>query len=390
MTSGWLLSGGAAGALVAAMLLLAGADASACPFCTALEPTLTQRRQVAAVVALGEVAEAGARKWVYRLHHLLKGRKLLASHESLEVAIEAAADGQPMNMQPGTLVLVLGNGQPTPDAGPLTWSFVPVNEAGYAYIARAPSARLPAHQRLPYFLPYLEHREPLVAEDAYLEFAHAPYDEVARIADRLPMKSLRDWLLDEGVPPRRKGFYGLALGLARGDHERSQNIDLLVSLITRPADDFRGGFDGVLGGYLVAAGGQGLALIENEFLANPDAAEGDVRHALTALRFYHEYGRQIPLDRLQRAFRRLLDRPRFAADAIVDLARLKDWEACETIAGLYGRPDYADAATERAIIGYLMVCPTARASAQLARLRQAAPQRVAEAEAYHFVFGGRR
>ncbi|HEV7222256.1 MAG TPA: hypothetical protein VGN42_06100, partial [Pirellulales bacterium] len=75
-----------------------------------------------------------------------------------------------------------------------------------------------------------------------------------------------------------------------------------------------------MGGYLMAAGEPALELIEHKYLADPRAASGDVRHAMTALRFYHEYGREIPAERLARALRKLLVRQEFAAAAIVDLA----------------------------------------------------------------------
>jgi len=45
---------------------------------------------------------------------------------------------------------------------------------------------------------------------------------------------------------------------------------------------------GIFGGYLIAVGEPALELIEDRYLANPTAANGDVRHAMTALRFYHE------------------------------------------------------------------------------------------------------
>ena len=79
----------------------------------------------------------------------------------------------------------------------------------------------------------------------------------------------------------------------------------------------RAGFDGVLGGYLMLTGERGLRQIESRYLQTPQAAGGDVRHALTALRFYHEYGKQIPEARLRQALVPLVDRPEFAERVIV-------------------------------------------------------------------------
>ena len=213
---------------------------------------------------------------------------------------------------------------------------MPVNES-FAYFARAPSpkGRRPSgcatSQRI------LEHVDALIAEDAYLEFGHAPFDDVARSADVLPSARLRAWLFDDKVPPERKGFYGLALGLVGDAEERRQNAEFVRTLIDYPDNDFRAGFDGLLGGYLLLKGTEGLNLIERRFLLEPHARDGDVRHAMTALRFYHEYGHDIPAERLSAAMRLLIIRPEFAAAAITDLARWKDWKVAYAVAQRFAR-----------------------------------------------------
>ncbi len=266
-----------------------------------------------------------------------------------------------------------------------------MSELGYAYFVRAPAQRQPMRERLAFFSGYLEHADPLLAEDAYLEFGHAPFDQVAAVVDLLPMPSLRKWIVDPRVPQSRKGFYGLALGLARSETDRAENVALLRKLTLEPADDFRGGFDGVLGGYLVAAGEPALAIIEQNILGNPRAAEGDVRHAQTALRFCHEFGRRsIPPERLCAATRRLLSRPEFAAAATIDLGRWQDWEALDRVVALFGQPGYDTPETTRAVVGYLLACPSDRAARQLARLRKLDPKAVADAERHLSLLGPAR
>ncbi len=237
---------------------------------------------------------------------------------------------------------------------------------------------MPAVERLRYFGTFLEHADPLIAEDAYLEFGHAPFDVVAQVADVLPAQRLRPWLVDAKVSPARKGFYGLALGLSTEAATRRANAEFLRELIVAPHDDFRAGFDGVLGGYLLLAGEPGLEIVERLYLADPRAADGDVRHTMTALRFYREYGHEIPPERLSAALARLLERPEFAAAATTDLARWKAWSAADRVADLYSAR--ADAATRRAVVGYLLVCPSPEAARQLARLRTLDAAGVAEAE----------
>src|SRR5439155_18841693 len=106
----------------------------------------------------------------------------------------------------------------------LRWSPVSVNELSFAYVARAPSSRKDSAERLKYFARYLEHDDPLIAEDAYQEFGHMPFDKVAEVADRLDQGKLRKWLADENVRDYRKGFYGVALGLAKSAEDRKANV----------------------------------------------------------------------------------------------------------------------------------------------------------------------
>lgn len=349
--------------------------ARACPFCTALVPTLTQWREQSAVAALVEIdAQPTLDATRVRVVRVLAGSKLTAGQE-----VTLPLD---VTLKPGALVLVFGTGSGDAALDKLSWHGVSVNEIGYAYFAKAPGLKTPAVERLRYFAPYLEHADPLVAQDAYLEFGHASFEDVTRMAELLPRAKLRQWLAAANVPQDRKGFYGLALGLAGSTTERGESQEFLQGLILAPEDDFRAGFDGVLGGYLLLAGPAGLELIESRYLNNPKSADGDVRHALTALRFYREYGHDIPPARLSQALATLLARKEFCAAAITDLARWKDWSVLERIAALHEQPEYRDEAITQAIVGYLMSAPEAPGRRALARLRAIDPQGIAAAEQY--------
>jgi hypothetical protein len=363
---------------LAACLAIAAAPAAGtaagCPFCTPLEPTLCQWRARAAVTALAEVEGTPAvGTTTLKLHRVFDRADSVGNQTHLTVELDLTA-------RPGTLLLIFGIGADDAALEALAWHAVAVNEISYAYFARSPAARAPAADRLTYFARFLEHPDSAVAEDAYLEFARAPFDDVAQVAEQLPIARARGWLVDPGVPSHRKGFYGLALGLERDAHQRRANSELLRKLILAPEDDFRSGFDGILGGYLLLEGTPGLDLVESRYLADSRAADIDVRHAMMAVRFCHEYGREIPEARLHAAVRHLLARPEFAEAAITDLARWKDWDALDEIVALYARPRYAQPATGRAIVGYLLACPGAKAAAALERLRKLDPPGVAAAE----------
>jgi hypothetical protein len=351
--------------------LLTSRQAGACPFCAALAPTLCQQRDAATVTALGELetAAAGGPATV-KLHHVLAGQSVLGSQSQLTMPLDLAAER-------GTLLLLFGKGS---SADGLDWHAVPVDETSYGYLARAPRDTVATENRLAYFADYLEHPNRMIAEDAYLEFGHAPLDQVTSAVAHLSMAQVRSWLTSPSVPGSRKGFYGLVLGLADDPADRAENARLLRELIVAPEDDFRAGFDGILGGYLLLEPEQGLALIESRYLANPNSAVGDVRHAQTALRFYNEYGRAISSQRLSAAVRHLLARPEFAEAAIVDLARWQAWDALPQVTNLYTQPSFSDPAVRRVIVGYLLACPQPAAAEALAMLRTLDPTGVAAAE----------
>lgn len=366
-----------AGLCAAVLLMLGETLASACPFCTAVEPTLTQRREAGAVVALAELLKSDGQGRIYNLIRVTQGADRLKDTAKLRLPADKS-------VKAGGLALLLSEpaGDGATESAESNWTAIPLTEVAVPYVFKAPSLRMPTSERLRYFAPFLEHADPLIAEDAWREFGHAPYDAVAKVVDALPLAKMRDWLVDRSIPQQRQGFYGLALGLARDDAQRSEHAQFLREVIDRPADDFRAGFDGVLGGYLIAAGEPSLDLIEERYLTSPEAAVGDVRHAMTALRFYHEYGREIPQERLAAALRHTLARPEFAAIAIADLSRWQDWDSLEAVAELFDRPGYEAPATRRAIAAFVLNCPGKAAQKEAARLRDVAPQVVADAEQY--------
>lgn len=356
-------------AIAVIVSLAHGATAHACPFCTAPRATLAERREAATTVALVE--------WVstHEQHERLRVLKLLKSPAGAQpTQLEVPAD--PALRTSG---LWLAFGRPAADGGPDEWETLAVDEVSLAYFVRSPSVRLAVGERLPYFCRFLENPNPLVADDAYAEFGRAPFDEVAKISSRLPMASMRGWLEDPGVPELRKGFYGMALGLATGADERAANAACLQRLLRRPASDFRSGFDGLLAGYLLLEGEPALVEIERRWLAPANAPLGDVLHAMTALRFYHEYGRQIGSRRLAAAMSLLIQRPEVAPQAIIDLARWQAWECLPQVVAV-ARPAAGDEPLARSIVGYLLLCPSPAAAAPLAAWRHASPALVAEVQ----------
>jgi hypothetical protein len=373
-----------AAACFTVLWLIAPSLATACPFCQAVGPTLVQQIESADIAVLAVVDSVGPGD--PPLAQLTVQLRLSESGDSVGTQLLAPISvDQKETPQPGTLVLALAKQN---SAGDMSWRLIALDEAAYAYLARAPGLRKPSRERLAYFVRFLEHPNPVIADDAYLEFAHAPFDQVAEVADQLPQDRLRTWLDDPRVRPERKGFYGMALGLATQPADQQQNRDLLRKIIDTPASDFRSGYDGALGGYLWLAPNDALDLITARYLADPQAPVGDVRHAISALRFYREFGQVLSDEQIDRAYQHLLDRHDFAADAIVDLARWQCAAALPQIQSLYARSDYPQPTTRRAVVGYLQALANQGGSRALATLRQSDPAGVQDALRYLDRFRG--
>ena len=374
---------------LSAFCLLPSAFCLACPFCTAVKPTLVQQRESAAVAFLGEctAADSNAKPAMieFAVRRWFNGQSKQNGHDAVRLPLTN-------QVKVGTLALVLGVGDHDTAWDKLDWQCVPLSELAFVYVAQSPDLRTPAAKRLQFFAKYLENRDSVIADDAFQEFGQVPYDVVTAAAAELSATKLREWIADPNVPDERKGFYGLALGLTAKGDDRTKNLERLRSLIDTDAPagaDFRVGFDGILGGYLVAEGPAAIEHISDRLLANSKSAVGDVRHAEKALRFYYEYGPAGQRPAVAKAVEHLLDRPSESAAAITDLARWQDWTVVDKIAPLYERKDDNDAFIQRAVIGYLLACPLPAASKALEQLRQHDPQGVADAEKTLAALGGK-
>lgn len=355
------------------------AQAGNCPFCNAVGPTWSQLREPAHVVALAEVTAREGKSGTLKLTDVVRGE-----HAPSPITLELSAD-----VPVGTSVLLLG--EPTSQAdAKWRWTDIAMSRAAFAYLRDAPDLRHTPAQRLAYFVPYLEAADPRIAEDAYLEFAHAAYSDVATVKESFNSEKLRSWIEASEVPAARKAFYALALALAgTTDAERAGNLEFLHGLLAHPGDDFQPGLDGVMGALLLTEKSAALATIRERFLANPDSANGHVRHALTAIRFYDEFGSNPDADELAAAVSCLLSRPAFATEVITDLTRWERWELLDQIVALFEKPEY-DATTKRAVIAYLLTCDSAESAEHLERLRQLDPEFVNSAEERFLLFGGIR
>ncbi|MEW4531154.1 MAG: hypothetical protein ACF8PG_01495 [Maioricimonas sp. JB045] len=379
------------GAAMATVLISAPA-LLACPFCEAPSLTLTEQLNQADAAALvqwvkGEPADRE------------KGFPGTTTYEVIEVVHDSSGTLKPKLPvvldryragKKGDLFLLLGT-----QTDSLEWSSpLEVTETAFQYMKQAPTKETPTQERLAYFMQFLEYSDPMIATDAYGEFANAPYEDITPLAKKMPVKKLRQWIQDENTPATRLGLYGLMLGLAGTD----EDAELMKKKILEPTEEFRLGIDGIMGGYLVLTGEEGLAVLDKHKLQDETIPFSETYAAMQALRFMWTYGDgRISKQRLRASMRILLDRPELADLVITDLARWQDWSVTDRLMELYGQDGYDIPSIKRAIVRFFLVAEkaktaegapaphAAKAAQYLATLRETDPKTVKAAERFFFV-----
>lgn len=355
----------------------AAAAAAACPFCDVVGRPLAERRDAATVMAVGEVAgearevQGGVRQ-AFVLQSVIRGAGA-AVGDDVTARVAGPVTGT---------ALILGD-----EAG--RFEAVAADETLLGYIAAAPRAEADPAGRLEWFARWLEHPERAIAEDAFSEFGLAPFEAVVAAAGALDGAKLAAWVTEPAIDQRRRGFYGLALGIvarraaeAGNDDEAKACLAALEQALAAEGTDLRAGYDGLLGGLLVARSEAALDWIRDHGLLAADTRAGDARHTLAALRFAWEYlAERVPRERVAAAAAQLLANPAVAADAAVDLARWQHWASVADVAALWDRLGREDPLVRRAVAGYLAACPLESAASHAAAIAAAAPEAWAAAVA---------
>jgi hypothetical protein len=376
-----------------AVLAIVSAQAIACPFCSAPSLTMSEQLSQADAVVLVQwfkgvkPTEDTPGSTTYEIKRINQNYK-----NSLKVGGKVVLSRY-RSSQLGDLFMLLGNKGITIDWG----SPIEVSEASFDYIAKCPSPEIPTVKRLAFYSKFLEHSDQLIANDAYGEFANAPYKDIVAVADKLPAEKIRQWVLSDDTPQTRLGLYGLLIGLSGNE----KDVKVLEAKVLEKSEEFRLGVDGLMSGYLILTGAKGLEILDEHKLRNLDVPFSETYAAMQALRFMWRHGEgRIEKDRLRQSMRVLLDRPELTDLVIADLARWKDWSVQGKLMKMYGEGEFNVPSIKRAIVRYMLVSSKAipeeavagnaialpnhvtKGRKLLAELRKRDPKTVAKAERF--------
>jgi hypothetical protein len=387
------------GLLATAGVFWASGPAWACPFCSAESRTLTEEIDLADVAVLAKLAgpdaadlDTGNAK--FKVVHVLAGEDVLGDTKQFD----AVFFGEPDTEQ---IFLISGIGIDYTE-----WSTpLPLSKAGVEYLERLPEVPESGADRLAFFQEFFENEEPLLAQDAYEEFARAPYQDVIALKGRMHHDRLVAWIKDPEINPSRRRLYLTMLGVCGSEKDLPMLEEMIVSgyddkkHLIEPAiatglalggplelptwtemvklDERRKklGLDALIGCYMVLRGPAGLDLIDRRLLNAPGADYSQVYSAIMALRFLAEETQIVPRERLLSSVRLLLDNPDFADQVIPDLARWEDWSVMDRLVEMFKKSD-AKGYIRPPIVAYLLAAADqpgevgARASAAMSDLEK--------------------
>jgi hypothetical protein len=387
----------------------------ACPFCSVESQTLSEETGSADAVVLARLIkeapptaddsfsydDPNAGMATFEIVEAVRGHELVAGTKEIKVVYF----GEPDRAQ---MFLISGIGTEKID-----WTTpLPLSSAGVDYVRKLASIPASGADRLEFFQQYFEHPDALLAQDAYDEFARAPYSDIQALAPRMPHDKLVHWISDPQISPSRRRLY-LTMLSACGT---PADVPMLESMI---ASDFQAmkphleravqtamamgaplatlawvdiidqderrkklGLDALVACYLTLGGPAGLERIEERFLKNPHTEFTYVYSTIMALRFHgEEPTSNIPRERLLASMRLLLDNPDFADQVIPDLARWEDWSVLDRLVEMF-KGSEKGGYVRQPVVTYLTVASEqpgdvgARAQAALADLEKLDPEGV--------------
>jgi len=372
---------GALAAVAAALAMVAAVPtaAPACPFCSGVQSVSDQvaTGDVAVIARLtqdlapgrGEIGALGETVR-FRVSHILKAPAAsdaarAAAVKDVEVGavietffVESGKAGQPF--------LITGNITPL-----LVWGYpIKLSQAAAEYLVERYPLPRSGPERFRFFYERLEHKDDMIALDAYGEFAEMDFDELTANRNQLDPDELAERLTRKSVDARNKRLYLTMLGVC-GEARHAPAVE---AMLDAPPSVARMKLDATLACYVSLTGEQGLELIRRRYFDNPTADFGLVTDAINALRFHGDRAHVVARAKVVELFRSLLKKPELADLIIPDLIRWEDWEVVDEIAALFRAADEDSLWVRRPAVEYMARCPLPRAKAYLEEFRESDPE----------------
>ncbi len=200
-----------------------------------------------------------------------------------------------------------------------------------------------------FFFRYLENADTEIARDAFLEFAKASDQDIARLARKLDPEKLRGWLKDTHTPAERLSVYALLLGACGSDADAR----FLHSLLNDPSERTVNAYDGLLGGYIHLRPREGWELASS--LLRDGRKPLPVRLAVArTVSFFHGAQPRESRDNVLKCLDAMIGQGELADIAVEDMRRWEVRDRTRDILALYGKKGYDAPLMQRTIVRYAL------------------------------------
>ena len=178
--------------------------------------------------------------------------------------------------------------------------------------------------RVALMIPYLEHRELLVAEIAYGELAAAPYAALLAAKARLDTPEIRRWLADPRLMARQP-LYLLLLGIA-GDAGDATALELRLEALWVARD--AANLASMIAADLQLRGPSRMAWVDAKYMGNRVRTTRELEAVLLALSVLGNANGAIPRERVIESYRLFMHEHKELAGFVAwDLAAWQYWGA---------------------------------------------------------------
>src|SRR5579884_1059376 len=220
-----------------------------------------------------------------------------------------------------------------------------------------------------FFFRHLDNPDLEIARDAFLEFAKATDQEIARVASRLDAAKLRSWLKARETPAERLSVYALLLGACGGEDDAR----FLKSMLDEANERTVNAYDGYLAGYIHLRPREGWELAHS--LLRDGRKPMLIRLAVArTLSYFHGAQPKESAAEVQKGLDAMITEGELADIAIEDMRRWGIHDRTSDILGLYGKKGFDAPLMKRTIVRYALSCkddPAARSFVELRRREDA-------------------
>ena len=361
------------GAILLLGILLAR-DASSCPFCTAVAQTFSEEFATVDAIVIAQLEQVPPPSddvpdptqpppsAKFTIVEVLKGKEAVGSLKELTTVFFGEG-------KKGEKYLITGV-----DPKDLFWSTpLKIDPSQHQYLLDLMKLPEDGAARLEFFQRYLENTDKMLSQDAYDEFARAPYATIKQLKSKMNHDQLIEWINAKQIPASRKRLYYTMLGVCGG----KEDLSLLEQRLRSTDPEAKTGLDALIACYLTLSGANGLPLIEELYFKKPKEVTtdnyADVYAAIMALRFHGTEGDVLTRPRILEAFTLLFDNIQMADLVIPDFARWEDWSHLDRFTAIYKSDEAKTAYVRMPIVRYALACPLPEAKKALEVYQQVDP-----------------